>query len=239
MMLLEEMTWKEIESGLGTTRTVILPVGATEEHGPHLPVFTDTLQAMEVAKEVSRRKAIFVAPSINYGVCRSTRDFPGTVSISSEALRKLTYDLVIGFHESGFHNILILTGHAGSQHLAALKEAAEAVVEDIDVRVSVVSDFHLIKKDELETFNDGHAGEIETSRMLVLREDLVKGSPEKHFPKRAKYLIMRDVRHLMGNGIMGDPTKASKEKGLKFMEMAVQGVLDALNELENYPHTIS
>jgi len=60
MMLLEEMSWKEIEEGLQEMQTVILPVGATEEHGPHLPVFTDTLQALEVAKEVARRRAVFV-----------------------------------------------------------------------------------------------------------------------------------------------------------------------------------
>ncbi|HPJ84833.1 MAG TPA: creatininase family protein, partial [Methanothrix sp.] len=77
--------------------------------------------------------------------------------------------------------------------------------------------------------------EIETSRMLVIREDLVRGLPEKHFPSRPRYLIMRDVRRLMGNGIMGDPSKASKEKGKRFMEMSVRGVLEALEELESYP----
>jgi len=235
MMLIEEMNWKEIESGLSKTRTVILPVGATEEHGPHLPVFTDTLQALEVAKEVARRKEVFVAPPVHYGVCRSTRGFPGTVSISPETLRRLIYDLILGFHDSGFLKVLVLTGHAGGLHLAALKEASEKAVAERDIRVSLVSDFHLIDKDELDAPEDGHAGEIETSRMLVLREDLVKGIPERHFPQRTKYLVMRDVRHLMGNGIMGDPSKASHEKGRKFMEMAVQGVLEALDELERGP----
>ncbi|MDM7934404.1 MAG: creatininase family protein, partial [Methanothrix sp.] len=73
MRLLEEMSWPQIEEGLGRTRTVILPVGATEEHGPHLPVFTDTLEALEVAKAVAERRDVFVAPALAYGVCRSTR----------------------------------------------------------------------------------------------------------------------------------------------------------------------
>ncbi|HII07124.1 MAG TPA: creatininase family protein [Methanotrichaceae archaeon] len=235
MMLLEEMTWTEIEAGFKETRTVILPVGATEEHGPHLPTFTDTIQAMEVAKEVARRRPVFVAPPVHYGVCRSTRGFPGTISISPEALRTLVRDLLLAFHDSGFERILILTGHAGGQHLAALKEASEKVVAARDLRVSLVSDFDLIDTNDVETPGDGHAGEIETSRMLVIREDLVKGLPEKHFPPRPRFLIMRDVRHLMGNGVMGDPSKASKEKGKRFMEMSVLGVLKALEELESYP----
>jgi len=234
-MLLAEMTWTEIEAGLEKTRTVILPVGATEEHGPHLPTFTDTIQALEVAKEVARRRPVFVAPPVHYGVCRSTRGFPGTISVSPEALRALVLDLLIAFRDSGFERVLILTGHAGGQHLAALKEAAEKAVASRDIRVSLVSDFDLIDSREVETPGDGHAGEIETSRMLVIREDLVKGLPEKHFPPRPRYLIMKDVRHLMGNGIMGDPSKASKEKGRRFMEMSVQGVLEALKELESYP----
>ena len=235
MMLLAEMTWTEIEAGLEKTRTVILPVGATEEHGPHLPTFTDTIQALEVAKEVARRRPVFVAPPVHYGVCRSTRGFPGTISVSPEALRALVLDLLIAFRDSGFERVLILTGHAGGQHLAALKEAAEKAVASRDIRVSLVSDFDLIDSRDVETPGDGHAGEIETSRMLVIREDLVKGLPEKHFPPRPRYLIMKDVRHLMGNGIMGDPSKASKEKGRRFMEMSVQGVLEALKELESYP----
>ncbi len=235
MMLLEEMTWTEIEAGLEKTRTVILPVGATEEHGPHLPTFTDTIQAIEVAKEVARRRPVFVAPPVHYGVCRSTRGFPGTISISPEALRILVLDLLSAFRDSGFEAVLILTGHAGGQHLAALKEAAERAAASRDLRVSLVSDFDLIDSSGVETPGDGHAGEIETSRMLVIREDLVRSLPEKHFPPRPRYLIMRDVRHLMGNGIMGDPSKASKEKGERFMEMSVRGVLDALEELESYP----
>ncbi|MGC9515251.1 MAG: creatininase family protein [Methanocrinis sp.] len=229
------MTWTQIEVGLEKSRTVILPVGATEEHGPHLPTFTDTIQALEVAKEVARRRPIFVAPPVHYGVCRSTRGFPGTISISPQALRTLVFDLLCAFRDSGFERVLVLTGHAGGQHLAALKEAAERAVASRDLRVSLVSDFDLIDSSEVETPGDGHAGEIETSRMLVIREDLVGGLPEKHFPSRPRYLVMKDVRHLMGNGIMGDPSKATKEKGKKFMEISVLGVLEAVEELESYP----
>ena len=234
MKLLEEMSWPEIEAGLRQTGTIILPVGATEEHGPHLPIFTDTIQAIEVAREAAHRRDIFLAPPVHYGICRSTRGFPGTVTLEYDALKAFIHDILISFYESGFRRVLILTGHAGSQHLSALKGACQQAVLERDFRVSLVSLFDLIDPNAAETPGDGHAGEIETSLMLHIRKDLVKGKPERNFPNRPRFLVLNDVRYLMGNGIMGDPSKASLEKGKVFFEMAVQGVLEALDEIESY-----
>ena len=235
MRLLEEMTWPEIEAGLEETQTIILPVGATEEHGPHLPVFTDTIEALEVAREVALRKNVFLAPSLHYGVCRSTRGFPGTITVGHDALRAFMKEMLISFCDSGFAKVLVLTGHAGGQHMAALEEACQRAVDERDFRVSLVSLFDLIDPTAVETPGDGHSGEIETSMMMVIRRDLVKGMPALHFPSRPRFLIQKDVRHLMGNGIMGDPSRASEEKGWAFFEMAVHGVITALEELESYP----
>jgi creatinine amidohydrolase len=233
MKLLEEMSWPEIEAGLKQTRTVILPVGATEEHGPHLPTITDTIQAMEVARAVADKKNVFLAPPLHYGVCRSTRGFPGTITVSHDALRAFVKDLLISFTDSGFANVMILTGHAGGQHMAALEEACQMAVEERDFRVSLVSLFDFIDASAVQTPHDGHAGEMETSLMMVIRNDLVKGKPAEHFPVRPRFLIMKNVRHLMGNGIMGNPQPASAEKGKAFFDMAVIGVMGALEELES------
>ncbi len=233
-MMLEEMTWVEIVEGLSRTRTVILPMGATEEHGPHLPTFTDTIQAEEVAKEVARRREVFVAPSMPYGVCMSTKAFPGTISIGEASLRLISKDILVSLHWTGFRNVLILTGHAGSQHMASLREAASKALDLVDLRISLVSDFELVRS-IAETPGDGHAGEIETSRMLLHREELVKGLPEGQFPERPKHLILKDMRPLMGSGIIGDPTKATREKGEAFFQAAVEGVIEAIEELESYP----
>jgi creatinine amidohydrolase len=235
MKLLEEMTWQEVESGLSITKTIILPIGATEEHGPHLPIFTDTIQALEVAKEASRRHDVFVAPPVHYGICRSTKGFPGTITVRFEGLKSYVQDILLSFFDSGFQNVMILTGHAGGQHMSALKEACQNAVAKTGKRVSLVSLFDLIDMSAAETQRDGHSGEIETSLMMVIRRDLVRGKPAANFPERPKFLILNDVRHLMGNGIMGDPSKASEDKGRKFFEMGVLGVLEALDELESYP----
>ena len=106
-------------------------------------------------------------------------------------------------------------------------------VEERDFHVSLVSLFDLIDAGSVETPHDGHAGEMETSLMMNIRPDLVKGKPALHFPKRPQFLIMKDVRHLMGNGIMGNPEPASQVKGKQFFQMAVDGVMGALDELES------
>ena len=233
MKLLEEMSWPEIEAGLKETQTIILPVGAAEEHGPHLPIFTDTIQAVEVAREATRRRDIFVAPPVHYGVCRSTRGFPGTITVGHDAIRLYAHDILLSFYDSGFRRVMILTGHAGGQHLSALEEACQMAVSERDFLVSMVSLFDLIDMKAVEAKGDGHAGEIETSFMQVIRGDLVKGKPDAHFPVRPRFLVQKDVRHIMGNGIMGDPSRATPEKGRQFMEMAVQGVLNALDEFKS------
>jgi len=233
MKLLEEMSWPQIVAGLKETQTVILPVGATEEHGPHLPTMTDTIQAMEVARAVAKERHVFLAPPLHYGVCRSTRGFPGTITVGHDALRAFAKDLLISFADSGFARVMILTGHAGGQHMAALEEACQLAVEERDFHVSLVSLFDLIDARAVETPHDGHAGEMETSLMMVIRPHLVKGTPEKHFPKRPQFLVMKDVRHLMGNGVMGNPEPATPEKGKQFFQMAVSGVMGALDELES------
>lgn len=234
MKLLEEMSWPEIEAGLKQTQTIILPVGATEEHGPHLPIFTDTIQATEVAREAALMHDIFVAPPIHYGVCRSTRGFPGTVTVSHDSLRSYVYDLLLSFYDSGFKRVMILTGHAGGQHISALEEACQLAAAKRDFLLSMVSLFDLIDIRAVEAKGDGHAGEMETSMMMLIRGDLVKGRPAAYFPNRPRFLMLKDVRHLMDNGIMGDPSRASPEKGKLFFDMAVQGVLEALGELESY-----
>lgn len=233
MKILEEMSWPQIEQGLKETRTVILPVGATEEHGPHLPTITDTIQALETARSVAQRRDVFIAPPIHYGVCRSTRGFPGTITVGHDALRSYVKEVLISLRDSGFERILVLTGHAGSQHISALKEACQMALEERDLRVSLVSLFDLIDPAAVETPHDGHAGEIETSMMMVIRRDLVKGNPGEHFPARPKFLIMKDVRRLMGCGIMGNPYLATPEKGREFLKMAAEGVISALEELES------
>ncbi|MBM4141054.1 MAG: creatininase family protein, partial [Nitrospira sp.] len=179
MYILENITMNEFKKYLRQTKTIVFPFGTIEEHGSHLPLNTDSLIIQEVLKLVAKRKKFFLAPVVYYGVCTTTRDHPGTISISPETLRRLSADLVSEAYKKGLRNFLLISGHGGSLHMAALKETAEKLVENLkDIKIAVFSPYELLWKELseiVETPNDSHAGEIETSMMLYLSPELVKG----------------------------------------------------------------
>ena len=236
-MIMEEMTMTEFEKGLEKTRTVIIPIGTVEEHGPHLPLATDTIQAMELAKQVSQRMNVFIAPPLHYGFCRSTRCHPGTIGISAGALRIMIRDIVKSLHLHGFRSFMMLSGHAGELHMAALNEVGEELLEEIPgINIAVLSemDFFLDKGELVETEGDIHAGEVETSMMLYIRPGLVKGRASKEYPTFPKPILVRDKRKYWPGGVWGDPSKASRDKGEKMIHLAVDKVIDLIKKLESH-----
>jgi creatinine amidohydrolase len=236
-MIMEEMTMTEFEKGLEKTRTVIIPIGTVEEHGPHLPLATDTIQAMELAKQVSQRMNVFIAPPLHYGFCRSTRCHPGTIGISAGALRIMIRDIVKSLHLHGFRSFMMLSGHAGELHMAALNEVGEELLEEIPgINIAVLSemDLFLDKGELVETEGDIHAGEVETSMMLYIRPELVKGRAPKEYPTFPKPILVRDKRKYWPGGVWGDPSKASRDKGEKMIHLAVDKVIDLIKKLESH-----
>jgi creatinine amidohydrolase/Fe(II)-dependent formamide hydrolase-like protein len=136
-MIIEELTMPEFEAGLERTRTVLIPFGATEEHGPHLPLATDTLQAAAVGRRLAERRPLFIAPPVPYGVCRSTADHPGTLSIGTATLRLLAIDIVAALYRQGLRHFILLTGHAGGTHTSTLIDAGEELLQRYDdIRVA-------------------------------------------------------------------------------------------------------
>jgi creatinine amidohydrolase len=165
-MLLEHMTMKDFQRLLKKSKTIIFPFGTVEEHGNHLPLNTDTLIAYELLKQVIRKRQVFVAPPLYYGVCTTTRQHPGTISITPETLRRITHDLIMDAYRKGLRNIILVSGHGGGLHMSAMKEVAEDIIEKLNgVRIAVVSPYDMLFKELAEiadTPNDSHAGELET-----------------------------------------------------------------------------
>ena len=211
MMVLVDITMQEFEQGLKITQTVLIPFGSTEEHGSHLPLSTDTLQAHEVCKSASGMIPLFVAPPIHYGCCRSTSNHPGTISITTGTLKSLMKDIVRSLRRQGLRNFIILTGHAGGSHRMALQDAGEElIIELLDIRMAVVTEYELAKdagRELVETAGDAHAGEIETSRIMHSHPQLVTGTGEREFPKFPLGILVRNKRKYWENGVWGDPTK--------------------------------
>jgi creatinine amidohydrolase len=230
-MIIEEMNMNEFTAGLEQTRTVLIPFGATEEHGPHLPLATDTLHAVAVGRRLAERRPIFIAPPVPYGVCRSTADHPGTLSISTATLHALAIDIVTALYRQGLRNFILLTGHAGGTHTSTLVDAGEELLRRYDdIRVAVLTEYMLAAREGrgiIETPDDSHAGEIETSRMLHMHPQLVKGSAEREYPQFPAGILVRDKRRYWPNGVWGDPTLATADKGAR-LEEAVVGALERL-----------
>ncbi len=238
-MRLYNITMTELKRNIKKHPIVIVPLGSLEEHGPHLPLGTDTIQVEEILRIVEKETNVFIAPAINYGVCRSTEQHIGTVGISPTTLRLLTKDLLGALMNQGFKAIFFISGHAGKLHSFSVIEACEEFLKDNhNVRIFYFSELELISNDVfsfIETSYDSHAGEIETSRMLYINPSLVKGDFKKLAPDRPNFPqgeILKDKVGHWKSGIWGDPTKAEKGKGEKSLYLSAKKIIEIINTIQ-------
>ena len=235
-MLVEEITSKEFEEALKTVKAVIIPVGSVEAHGPHLPIATDLYTIYEVCKALSKEVDVLVAPPVYYGLCRSTRRLPGTVSIRGEVLKALLLDIFSEFWDFGIKNFFVLSGHAGGTHNAFILDAVENFLENHkDANFFVANIYELLKPalEELEIpFNDSHAGEWEASLIMYFKPELVKGKGYEDYPKFPKFWVTSDKKKYWPSGIWGNPLKATPEKGKILAKRLIDILKAELKKLE-------
>jgi creatinine amidohydrolase len=235
-MLLEYITMADFKRHLKKTQTIIFPFGTVEEHGNHLPLNTDTLIVYEILRRVVRKRKVFLAPPLYYGVCTTTSQHPGTISIRPETLRTITYDLVREAYKKGLRNIFLITGHGGGLHSSALKEVAENLIEELmGLKIAVICPYDILYKELSEladTPNDSHAGEIETSIVLALAPELVKGRSKEEYPHIPKPFVVKNKVKYWRGGVWGNPGKATVEKGEKAINLIVKKIVDILDMAE-------
>jgi len=234
MIILENITMTEFRNKLKKTKTIIFPFGTVEEHGSHLPLNTDTLIIYEALKMIKRN--VFLAPPIYYGVCTTTKHHPGTINISPATLRSLARDVVVDTYKKGLRNFLLISGHGGSQHMAALKEVSEELIEELKgIKIAPFSPYDLLWKElsEIaETENDSHAGELETSMVLYLAKHLVKGRAQEEYPKIPKPFIQKDYTKYWKGGVWGNPKKASVKKGEQAIKLMTDRITDIIKVID-------
>ncbi len=238
-MMMEDMTTVQVTEGLKRTRTVVFPFGSVEEHGSHLPLSTDQITAYEISRAASKLIPFFVTPQLWYGVCRSTSQHPGTITISGSTLRLLAQDIAVSLYEHGFRSFILFSGHAGSAHIPVLREAGEWMLAHLpECKVAALSIIELINKDFLsliETPGDLHAGEVETSLIMHLRPDLVGDElPGAEFPSFPNPILVREKRKLWPGGVWGDPSKANAAKGERMFTLLVDGMVDLVRRVEQF-----
>ena len=230
-----ELTWPEAERRLAEVDIALLPVGAIEQHGYHLPLDTDAFDAEYICREVARRCAAprpLVLPLIPYGVSYHHQDFPGTLSVGPDTLARFVYEVGISAAHNGISKLVIVNGHGGN--MATLQYAAQMINRDAHIFTCVdtgeTSDADVERL--AETKSDVHAGEIETSTSLATRPELVDITRLEKFVPRfsSQYLDFSSeygvewfahTSRISPSGVLGDPTKASVEKGRAMMEAMI------------------
>ena len=228
-----EMSNHDFKTALEKTKRAIIPVGSLEQHGSHLPVSTDSLIAEYVARLVAEKVRAFVLPAISYGVSFEHRPM-FNVSLRNSTLSRMICDACISLAENRIRQIVILNGHHGN--IGALQYISQDLHGKLSTNVHVytVNYWHMMKNE----FD--HAGEVETSLVLAIapqlvRMDRAKPNSKKLSKSRAAYDSITNspgsFPRITGNGVWGDPRKATATKGKKWLGEIVDGLAKTIDEL--------
>ncbi len=208
------MTWTEVDD-----RIVVVPVGSCEQHGPHLPLHTDTTIATVLAQDLARRRGdCAVAPPISISASGEHAGFPGTLSIGTDAMA----DVVVEIARSAewANGIVFVNGHGGNA--TAMARAAEVFERE---RRQVLIWWPRLRD------GDPHAGRTETSLMLAIAPDVVRFDRRQAGPTPTiADLVRHGVRRLSPNGVLGDPEGATAEEGRHILDRLTAQLVAAVAE---------
>lgn len=241
MARLGELSTREVDDLLAVGPVdVVVPLGALEQHGPHLPLATDQIIAAAVAGAVAARVGdCVVTPTLPVGASSHHLAFAGTASISDETLTMTQVEMVESLLSHGFRSVYVVTGHAGNSG------AMTAAADRLDHRVKCFADWpsqrdavHRVAREQLGLDPDvvgTHAGHFETSIMLLLAPDLVRmDRAERGFvgvaADASAVLRSEGMAALAPNGIIGDPAGADAAAGQRYLDALVTHVVDGIVE---------
>ncbi|MFW5965762.1 MAG: creatininase family protein [Halodesulfurarchaeum sp.] len=243
-MELHEQTWTELDSA--DREFALVPVGSTEQHGPHGPMGTDFLAAQRIATETAERveEDLAVTPPVPVGVSEEHRQFTGTLWVSPDTFRSYVREIVESLLHHGFSRIVLVNGHGGN--VPALGEVASRVSR---ANEAIIVPFTWFDAAEAP-YEMGHAGPLETAFLLhtfpeLVREDQLRTGAEGGADRWGEWacgqILAHDSAEFTENGTVGDPTLANAEDGAALLDGAVDALstlLEALAErpLQKPPH---
>jgi creatinine amidohydrolase len=220
-MELAGATWNEVAATEGK-RILVVPLGSLEQHGPHLPLDTDTRVAVALADGLAAaRTDVAVAPPLAFGASGEHSDFPGTLLINHDVLADVLVELVRSAR-AAFRGVVLLSGHGGNAE--GLARAVARCRDDGD---------DVLARGVRVDGGDAHAGRTETSLMLALAPDavhldeLVVGCTEPLESLLPK-LRAEGVRPISSNGVLGDPRGATAEEGHRLLTTLVGELVTAV-----------
>lgn len=252
----DHLTWAEINEAAAMKKMVVLPIGATQQHGPHLPVDADSLivTTLALAAAQERTERVLVAPTLPYSYSLESMDFPGTVSVAARTFMDLCVSLVKSFAYHGFDHILLLNGFGPNDNLVEL--IGRQINLETDALCGSTTWTSLLTVDPAfnSTWRESsfpgstHADELETSLYLAIdalsvRMDQAKDHTPKlqpaslganfvfedHFGGGAVY-VPGWVSGRSPTGVIGEPTKATVEKGERILAEATRNLVAVYDE---------
>ena len=247
------LTWPQVKEAVAARKVAVIPVAVLEDHGLHLPIDTDLLLSNAVCERAVARAAdrAVLVPAINHGYTPHHMDFPGPITIGWQAFIQCGVDVCTSLAHHGFKRLLIVNGHGSNTPFVDI--IARLAVVQSGVTAAAVNYWNapgvhaaaeaLRESDKVGGMN--HACEFETSMYLALRPDLVNMALAKrelsHRPSRNYWtdlvagdgplVMMEHWSALSESGVMGDPTKATADKGEKLLVAAAGGLVELIDEL--------
>jgi creatinine amidohydrolase len=241
-------TWPELRELLNQPRlcALILPVGSTEAHGPHLPLSVDVIIAEEMAARAARmlearEEKALILPSLAYAVTDFSEGFAGSVSIRAETATALVCDILLSLIKQGFKRIAIANAHLEPAHIATLRAACEMVKAETGVEVAFPDVTRRRWAQMLtEEFQSGacHAGQYESSLILSARPELVREeirlalAPKLISLSQAIKVGARSFIEIGGDqAYFGNPAAATAEEGDRVFDILAGMIVTALDEV--------
>lgn len=224
-----ELSWPEVSEAVARRPFALLPFGAIEEHGPHLPLGTDTYAAAGLAQRIAERAELIELPVMPYGQVWSLEHFDGSLSVSNETLVNLIIEIASGLRRVGVKGLVLMSAHLGNS--VALKAAVRALEETGGIPGIMLSYPGLAAIAERVRESDEshpsimHADELETSIMLALEPDRVRmDHAVAEYPSYPSHFDVAAVRwdQVSRTGVFGDPTCATPEKGEQILDHVVE-----------------
>ncbi len=240
---LDRLSWPEVEAEIESGRdTVVMALGATEQHGRHMPLATDALIGDRLAGIVAGRLDAFLAPTLRIGCSEHHVGFAGTMSLSEPTYHGLVADVVRSLLAGGFRRIVLLPTHGGN--FGPLAGALEKLEPAERQRVIALTDlgvlFEIAQIGEREfgvPLGEGglHAGEWETSLMLSIHPDLVKMEVAEagftgDLQEAVGSMFAGGVASISANGAIGDPGRSSTQHGERYWASVVELVLEQIEQ---------
>lgn len=238
-MKIAEATWPELADLSAETDLALLPVGSTEQHGPHAPLGTDRFAATAIAESGAEAYdgSIAVAPTVPVGISEEHRHFDGTLWVSPETFRSYVSDIIESLATHGFDTVVVVNGHGGNTD--ALAEACRRITRD---ETAYAVPFTWFEELETDAPAIGHAGQVETAFLRHVHPSLVReeevesaasGGATTWGEWQGQTNLAVDTVEFSENGVVGDPREGGAALGEELVKQATDALVALLNRVSD------